>query len=172
VSTEPGELHSVVDAELLTDLYQIMYAQTVEHRVRSHIRPFLHLRSIEERARDLVATFDDLGTGEPVPIDADVVVLATGYQRPQHHPLLDLLEPSLLRDDDGRLRVARDYRVETDDRVHAGIYLQGFSEHSHGLTDTILSLLPVRADVIAQSMLTEPSPAPTSSSPLRAASAT
>ena len=52
----------------------------------------------------------------------------------------------------GEFEVARDYRIVTDERCKAGIYIQGFSQASHGLSDTLLSVLPIRADEIAASL--------------------
>ena len=52
----------------------------------------------------------------------------------------------------GDFEVARDYRIKTDARCHASIYMQGFCESSHGLSDTLLSVLPIRADEIAESV--------------------
>jgi L-ornithine N5-oxygenase len=40
----------------------------------------------------------------------------------------------------------------TDERCKAGIYMQGFCQASHGLSDTLLSILPIRADEIAGSL--------------------
>jgi L-ornithine N5-oxygenase len=44
------------------------------------------------------------------------------------------------------------YKLITDERCKAGIYMQGFCQASHGLSDTLLSILPIRADEIAGSL--------------------
>lgn len=75
------------------------------------------------------------------------MILATGYERQTHRALLAPLEDYL-----GEFEVARDYRIVTDERCNAGIYIQGFSQASHGLSDTLLSVLPIRADEIAASL--------------------
>ena len=54
---------------------------------------------------------------------------------------------------DGRVRVGRDYRVETTEAARAGIYLQGATEHTHGLGSTLLSNVAVRAGEILASVL-------------------
>ena len=46
----------------------------------------------------------------------------------------------------------RNYKLITDERCKAGIYMQGFCQASHGLSDTLLSILPIRADEIAGSL--------------------
>ena len=75
------------------------------------------------------------------------MILATGHERETHRALLAPLEEYL-----GDFEVARDYRIVTDERCKAGIYIQGFSQASHGLSDTLLSVLPIHADEIAASL--------------------
>ena len=58
------------------------------------------------------------------------------------------------RDERGRLRMERDYRTRTDGSVQGGIYLQGGTEHTHGLTSSLLSNGAVRAGEIRDSILT------------------
>ena len=40
------------------------------------------------------------------------------------------------------------YKLITDERCKAAIYMQGFCQASHGLSDTLLSILPVRLSQI------------------------
>ncbi|MFE9130792.1 SidA/IucD/PvdA family monooxygenase [Streptomyces sp. NPDC007148] len=50
-------------------------------------------------------------------------------------------------------------RVETVPEVTAGIYLQGGTEHTHGLTSTLLSTTAIRAEEIHRSLLKGRTPA-------------
>ncbi|MOA34186.1 L-ornithine 5-monooxygenase [compost metagenome] len=77
----------------------------------------------------------------------DAVVLATGYERQMHRELLAPVAEYL-----NDFEVDRDYRVVTDARFKPAVYMQGFCQASHGLSDTLLSVLPVRAEDIAQSV--------------------
>ncbi len=52
----------------------------------------------------------------------------------------------------GDFEVDRNYRLITDQRCQASIYMQGFCQASHGLSDTLLSVLPVRAEEISGSL--------------------
>lgn len=63
-------------------------------------------------------------------------------------PLLGDISRECLRDATGLLQVSRDYRVATTDAVRGGIYLQGGTEHSHGLSSSLLSNIAVRAGEI------------------------
>jgi L-ornithine N5-oxygenase len=78
----------------------------------------------------------------------DAVVLATGYERDGGRRLLSALAPWI----EG-FAVDRDYRLRTRPEFRPQIHLQGQSETSHGLSDTLLSVLAVRSHEIAESLL-------------------
>lgn len=78
-------------------------------------------------------------------------MLATGYRRDTHTALLDGLAPHL-GDALARGDVTRDYRLDTPEHFAPRIYLQGYCEGSHGLSDTLLSVLARRADEICASL--------------------
>ena len=45
----------------------------------------------------------------------------------------------------GPLAIDRDYRLVTVPALQAGIYVQGATEHTHGLSSTLLSNIAVRS---------------------------
>lgn len=53
---------------------------------------------------------------------------------------------------DGTPAIDRDYRVVTQDHVGCGTYVQGATEHTHGLSSTLLSNTAVRAGEITRSL--------------------
>jgi len=53
--------------------------------------------------------------------------------------------------------VRRDYRGETVPGVTAGIYLQGGTEHSHGISASLLSNVAIRAWEIVRSIASDDS---------------
>ncbi|GAA3312298.1 hypothetical protein GCM10020219_021900 [Nonomuraea dietziae] len=93
-----------------------------------------------------------LPTGERTVLDADAVVYATGYR--SGDPLTLLGEAGELCEllPDGGLRIGRDYRVATKEEMRCGVYVQGATEHTHGLTSTLLSNTALRAGEIAASV--------------------
>jgi L-ornithine N5-oxygenase len=50
----------------------------------------------------------------------------------------------------GTPAIDRDYRVVTSAHVQCGIYVQGATEHTHGLSSTLLSTTAVRAGEITR----------------------
>jgi L-ornithine N5-oxygenase len=53
----------------------------------------------------------------------------------------------------GRVQLARDYRVIASPDLECGIYLQGGTEHTHGLSSSLLSNSAVRAGEILDSIV-------------------
>lgn len=143
--------YSVVDLNLIESIYSIFYRQKVANQQR---HAFLSRRTVELACADsngIELTLRDSATGATEQRRYDVVILATGYQRSSHRELLAPLKDYL-----GDYEVGRDYRLQTDPRLRAGIYMQGFSQDSHGLSDTLLSVLPMRAAEIAASIFDQP----------------
>jgi len=143
--------YSVVDLNLIERIYSIFYRQKVAGQER---HAFLCRRSVEAVRADntgLELTLRDSATGATEQHRYDAVILATGYERNSHRELLAPLKDYL-----GDFEVGRDYRLQADPRLHAGVYMQGFSQDSHGLSDTLLSVLPMRAAEIAASIFARP----------------
>ncbi|MFC9977663.1 lysine N(6)-hydroxylase/L-ornithine N(5)-oxygenase family protein [Spirillospora sp. NPDC127200] len=148
-----GTNYSVVDMDLIEDLYRRVYQEKVAGVERLKMLNACEVLDVREVPGGARTTYEFLPTGERVVLDSDIVVCATGY-RP--FDALGLLGPAAelcLRDELGRVRVERDYRVATDPALTAGIYLQGGTEHTHGITSSLLSNAAVRAGEILGSLL-------------------
>ncbi|WP_406205831.1 lysine N(6)-hydroxylase/L-ornithine N(5)-oxygenase family protein [Kitasatospora sp. NBC_01560] len=144
--------YSVVDLDLIQDLYQRSYLEDVTGRRRLHIRNISRLLDVATTDDGVSARIEYLPTGEIATLDADAVVYATGYRPSDPVDLLGDLAASCKRDDRGLLQVGRDYRVVTEESLRAGIYLQGPTEHSHGISSGLLSNIGVRAGEIADTI--------------------
>ncbi|HEV7517747.1 MAG TPA: hypothetical protein VGR07_15720, partial [Thermoanaerobaculia bacterium] len=110
------------------------------------------LRGVRQVPSGVVAEFWSAAHERPEYLEADGVVLATGYVREKRHPLLQELDSYLVPDGSG-YKVTRDYRLETRPGFAPEVFLQGFCEDTHGLSDTLLSVLPVRSFEILQALL-------------------
>ncbi|MCI3224620.1 lysine N(6)-hydroxylase/L-ornithine N(5)-oxygenase family protein [Streptomyces sp. NP-1717] len=145
--------YSVVDIDLIDDLYREMYREKVLGTERLRFLNVSRLVDVKETADKARATVKSLVTGEESFLDADVVVFATGYGPADPVGLLGEVADRCLRDDEGRVRVERDYRVATDPGLRCGIYLQGGTEHTHGITSSLLSNTAIRVGEILDSLL-------------------
>lgn len=139
--------YSAVDAPMIEQIYGIFYHQKVSKVVRHGFRNTSNVDKVNATAQGIELLINNLGSGEKSLHEYDAVILATGYQRQKHRELLAPLEEYL-----GNYEVDRFYRVKTDGRLHVPIFLQGYSESSHGLSDTLLSVLAIRSDEISSSL--------------------
>ncbi len=144
--------YSVVDSDLIDDLYGRMYRERVTGRQRLHLHN-MSLVTQQAPASDKVRlTLRNLGSGELSSLLADHVIYATGYAPADPAEILGGLAELCQRDAAGELVVQRDYRIRTVPGVSCGIYLQGNTEHSHGISSSLLSNAAVRAGEILASI--------------------
>lgn len=155
--------YSVVDGDLITDLYRRAYQERVLGRDRLRIMNASRVTDLRPRVDGVDLTVEHLPSGELTPLTAEAIVFATGYRPVDATRLLGATGSRCHRDDEGLLRVGRDYRVATDPALRAGVYLQGGTEHVHGITSTLLSATAVRSGEIVASVaasLTDRHPVP------------
>jgi L-ornithine N5-oxygenase len=145
--------YSVVDTDLIEALYRRAYAERVSGGERLR---FLHASRVVEVAEDDAGahvSVEALTSGRRTVFAADAVVYATGYRPPDPFPVLGGLAPLFLRDAGGRPDLDRDYRLRSTEELDCGVYLQGGTEHTHGLSSSLLSNAAVRAGEILDSVL-------------------
>jgi L-ornithine N5-oxygenase len=151
--------YSSADGDVLEALYLRMYEMELDGRAPLRILRN-HRVTASHPGTPVVLELEEVYTGKPEEITADLVVLATGF--------LDIGRngrdgvPWLLRDVAPRLRwtsehldVRRDYAVEAADEDHPipPLYLNGLCESSHGLGDAgSFSLVSIRAREILHSI--------------------
>ncbi|MEV6632780.1 SidA/IucD/PvdA family monooxygenase [Actinoplanes sp. NPDC051470] len=144
--------YSVVDLALIEELYRRAYQESVTGRRRLHLKRMFQVIAARSD-RDRVSLSLVRAPGDPVTkLDVDIAVYATGYRPMDPSPLLSGIAGMYKQDSSGRLRVGRDYRVETRPGSPVGIYLQGGTEHTHGISSSLLSNLAVRAWDIVESV--------------------
>jgi L-ornithine N5-oxygenase len=145
--------YAVVDLELIEELYRKAYMEKVLGRQRLRMVNARRVVDVAESADGVRVRVRSLLDGSSEVLAADAVVFATGYEPGDIRPLLGELDRYCLRDDDGLPVVKRDYRMRTHSNVHCGLYLQGGTEHSHGITSSLLSNVAVRSGEILASVL-------------------
>ncbi|MFK0168728.1 lysine N(6)-hydroxylase/L-ornithine N(5)-oxygenase family protein [Streptomyces sp. NPDC090306] len=147
--------YSVVDMDLIESLYATMYREKVMGRERLRMRNVSRIRDVRSTADGLDVTVEYLPTGERESLSCDLLVHATGYRPRDLDGLLGRAAKLCLRDEKDAVRVGRDHRVEFSPEVTAGVYVQGATEHTHGLTSTLLSTTAVRSGEILDSLLAD-----------------
>lgn len=155
--------YSVVRLELLEHIYESLYMQCIHQPDKSQWQhQILNTREIVDVVEDfktdrlnlIISRLDGSGWKNKETIGFDVVILATGYRRDAH---LDMLQDCrhINGSTDGSWNPGRDYSLKLDrsqieDDVK--IWLQGCNEASHGLADSLLSIVATRSGELVHSM--------------------
>lgn len=140
--------YSVVDPDLIDTLYQAAYQDKVKGVERLRVHNTSRVTDVHEGPGGVTATVEDLASGKHTAVEADYLVYATGYTAADPRDLLGEVAEHVVSDAQGRPAVERDYRLATSDEVTCGIYLQGGTEHTHGISSSLLSNVAVRVGEI------------------------
>ncbi|GAA1407883.1 MULTISPECIES: lysine N(6)-hydroxylase/L-ornithine N(5)-oxygenase family protein [Oerskovia] len=152
--------YSSADGDVLRELYRLMYEQRIDGDQRVRVRGSRQVRSLEVGEDGVRLSVDELNTGAHEELEADFVVLATGFRDlgPASHQervpaLVRHIADDFVFDDHGYLVVGTDYEVRPADVTTPALFLNGLCESSHGIGDAgSFSLLSLRAKIIADSL--------------------
>ncbi|KAI9736682.1 MAG: hypothetical protein M1834_000886 [Cirrosporium novae-zelandiae] len=156
--------YGVVRLNLLEHLYSTMYLQRLRnpneeewpHRILS--RRTVTGCTVDASGKiHLQVENSATKAAEPEKYEFDAVFVACGYIRNVHEDLLRDARGLMLGGDvaDNKWQINRNYRVKFQDGVvsdDAGIYLQGCNEKTHGLSDTLLSVLANRSGEMVETL--------------------
>ncbi|QIW95155.1 hypothetical protein AMS68_000673 [Peltaster fructicola] len=170
IALDKATNYGVVRLELLDELYAELYSQSIRIpdeqdrplKILNHrnvvgaeditedgeARLRLHIKNETSRY-----TTDKVATDET--LDVDLVIVASGYVRNAHTEMLKDLK-RYMPEGSQDWAVNRDYSVQFKEGAvmsDAGIWLQGCNENSHGLSDTLLSVLANRGGEMVASIL-------------------
>ena len=140
--------YGVVEEGFLDELYRLVYADEVRGRTRLVVHDGSRLTWAEDDGAGIRIGIDSRFGRGSTELRADGLVLATGYRRELDPAMYGDVLPYLRTDAAGRPVVSREHRVCTTGELACSLYVQGFAEATHGLGDTLLSLLPFRSKQI------------------------
>jgi L-ornithine N5-oxygenase len=145
--------YSVVRPELLETIYHDLYQQRIlepdASKRKARILPLSEVVEVVDlpQSKRINVVLKHAGGTTPsrTTLNLDLLIYATGYMRDTHNTLLadcQVLNASR----SGEWAVRRDYSVELDGGFadEIGIYLQGCNERTHGLSDSLISVLATR----------------------------
>lgn len=135
---------------MLDGLYRQIYQDRLTGTERLSMVPMTDVVAADLVGEDVVLTLRDRKTGGQSTLACDVVLLGTGFRQRM---------PALLRQlsaatGAGDVAVDRNYRVLLPPDVAARCYVQGVNEETHGIADSLISVLAVRAEEIVTDLLT------------------
>ncbi|RPB02035.1 FAD/NAD(P)-binding domain-containing protein [Choiromyces venosus 120613-1] len=150
--------YGVVRLELIEHLYETFYHQRLQNPSEAEwqhrIVPLREVARVEEnKLGELHLQLKNTRTGEAeTTAGFDAIIVATGYVRNVHEALL---KPARGLLEGNSYQVNRDYRVQFKEgavATNSGVWLQGCCESTHGLSDTLLSVLAVRGGGMVESI--------------------
>ncbi|WP_405942831.1 lysine N(6)-hydroxylase/L-ornithine N(5)-oxygenase family protein [Streptomyces sp. NBC_00207] len=134
----------------LDELYTMLYRQRAVGPQRSEVRAMTEVVGARTEGGEVVLDLRDRINGKIEPLRCDLVVLGTGF---------DARKPALVRDLAARVgldqvTVSRNYRVDLGTSAWGAVYLQGVNEETHGIADSLISVLAHRSHDILTDLLT------------------
>lgn len=172
ITLDKGTNYGVVRLELLEEIYSSMYLQRIRHgdeedcphRILSH-REVTGMRDTTSKGAGIQLNIEDRSgnfkahkQSRSETLDVELVIVASGYRRDAHEDMLKNVRHLMPEGgaEGEKWSVSRDYDVQFKPEAvssNAAIWLQGCNENTHGLSDTLLSILAVRGGEMVQSML-------------------
>lgn len=132
--------YGAVDGRLIDELFALWYRERVRGPVRLHIENLNHLAGVRDVGDRVELDVTEVGTGTHRVLVADQVVCATGYDvRTPEALMAPELAACICRDEDGHVKIRRDYRLETSAACMAPVFVHSASEATHGLSATLIS---------------------------------
>nr|XP_023907977.1 L-ornithine N(5)-monooxygenase-like [Quercus suber]POF16574.1 l-ornithine n(5)-monooxygenase [Quercus suber] len=164
--------YAVVRLELLEHIYSTLYSYQIRYPSKQdwpqQIINHCNVRGVTETTldgepslrlelEDSSAIYHPNHPSNHTIIDADLIVVASGYQRNAHEDILHNVRHLMPGGDDSSKTwtVRRDYGVDLQPGLvnrDVGIWLQGCNEATHGLSDSLLSILATRGGEMVQSI--------------------
>lgn len=141
--------YSAMDPELLDTLYRQMYEERLNRTERLAIVTSTDIAATRMDGDEIVLSLVDRKTGRTEDVRCDVVMLGTGFSR-QMPGLIRGIAEAVGVDD---VAVSRNYRMELPENSAATCHLQGVNEATHGIADSLLSVLAVRSAEILHDIL-------------------
>lgn len=141
-------------APFLEELYTMIYRQKMLGQPVSTIRSLTEIvgarvETTPDGSEEIVLDLRDLKCGEVEQLRCDVVLLGTGFDPRMPAMVRDLAEDMGLPE----ITVDRRYRVDVGADARGGLYLQGVNESTHGISDSLISVLAQRSADITGDIL-------------------
>ncbi|MGW5053460.1 SidA/IucD/PvdA family monooxygenase [Actinokineospora sp. NPDC004072] len=131
-------------------LYRQIYLDRLSGRSRLRVIPMHDITAAREEGDEVAIELTDWRTGATQELRTDLVLLGTGFSPEMPRMVRHIADAAGVAD----IRVTRDYRLVLDRPGPAACYLQGVNEATHGIADSLLSVLAPRANDIVQDILT------------------
>ena len=148
--------YSGLAPDLLDTLYRQMYLERLAGTPRIKMITMSEIVNAEVVDGEVALTIVDRKSGRPAVLRCDVVMLGTGFVRDMPKLVHNLAATAGVDD----ITVTRSYRLNLPPRFVATCHLQGVNEATHGIADSLLSVLASRSEEIVSDLLSVRQAAP------------
>ncbi|GAB4561706.1 MAG: L-ornithine N(5)-monooxygenase PvdA [Rhizobacter sp.] len=138
----------------LESLFRFHYLQRMDGQDRAQIHTQCSIQLAQVHGDRIAMQWTSGHDGEPCTDSFDLVVLGTGYK----NELPALLGTALLSLGIDELGVTRNYRASVPCAPGTSLHVLGVNEATHGISDTLLSVVGFRAKRVLDDMRAEPRP--------------
>ncbi len=138
--------------ELYNELYLVKNIHKDERKIE--ILPYRWLDKVEKSGESYNLTYRNDFRDKLESDNADVVILATGFQK-STPPILDLLEEHIPLCEKGRFIFNKDYSLKWDGEKTNKIFAFNFSRYGHGISEPQLSLMAWRSANVINALCEE-----------------
>ncbi len=139
--------YAAPDIDQIENIFRILYNQKVTGISRHSVITNHITHEVETSEYGIRLQLADLETQQIQERDYDAIILATGYLRTHHQTILAPLATYL-----PNFSVTRHYRIESTPNFKPAIFVQGASETTHGISDSLLSVTAVRTREIGDAL--------------------
>ncbi|MFC4160856.1 SidA/IucD/PvdA family monooxygenase [Chitinimonas lacunae] len=136
--------YSGVSATTMESLYRFHYLQELNGENRARMIIQSELMSAHTKQDKISLVWKNKISGAATEDDFDLVILGTGYK----NMMPKLLQSALSRVNVSKPEITRAYRVKLPTTRDCSLHIQGISEATHGISDTLLSVIATRAQEI------------------------
>ncbi len=133
----------------LEHMYTTLYQQRGIGKQSSQVRILTEVVGARVEDDEVVLELRDRTSGKVEPLHCDLVLLGTGFDQRMPRMVRDLADRVGLSD----VTVNRCYRVDLGDSAWGAVYLQGVNEATHGIADSLISVLAHRSRDILNDLL-------------------
>jgi L-ornithine N5-monooxygenase len=147
--------YSGVEPDLLQSMYAEQYVNRLTGRERMELVTMVNLVGASESADGVVLELADRTTGEVTKLERDLVFLGTGFSREMPWLVRRLVAELRLAD----VAVSREYRLELGEPSEAACYLHGVNEETHGVGDSLFSVMADRTALTVHDVMSRRRPA-------------
>jgi len=134
---------------MLENLYRQIYLDKLQGTERLKITPMVEIVEAHNDGDDVVLTLLDRKSAIRSELRCDVVMLGTGFVKEMPRMTQNLAAAAGADD----IAVDRSYKLQLPENVAARVYLQGVNEATHGIADSLISVLAARSSEIVADLL-------------------